>query len=357
MIYNRIYIVSPVGVETGGPETLHQMCKVINENYPNTCYMVYIDKDGNFVDAPVPKKYEKYNVNHTDKVEDIKENILITTEIHTFVQTRFQNITKRICWLSYLFYFNEVYGIKTRLPYSGFLRAVKPLVYLAYFLLKPGHWFAKNKKLKLKQMKNFLHSYNTIEEKKFLAKHGIESKNYLCGPISDDYFENQNVDLSTKENIISYNPKKGYSYTKKIIKLFKEKHGDKYQFVPIENMSNQEVIDVLKRSKVYIDFGFFPGHERIPRQAVLLKANIITSTNGSAKYDDILIDSKYKFDTKSKNLKKIVETMFELAEHHKEHVDDYDEYREFTNWQRDNYKNEVLAICDNKPFEFEAKSK
>jgi hypothetical protein len=60
-------------------------------------------------------------------------------------------------------------------------------------------------------------------------------------------------------------------------------------------MSKYQIIELLKSSKVYIDFGNHPGRDRIPREAAILGNCVITNLKGSAGfYNDITINKEYK---------------------------------------------------------------
>ena len=53
----------------------------------------------------------------------------------------------------------------------------------------------------------------------------------------------------------------------------------------------------MNKSKLYIDFGYHPGQERMPREAILTNCCVITGSQGSAKYDeDVPLPEGYKFD-------------------------------------------------------------
>lgn len=75
------------------------------------------------------------------------------------------------------------------------------------------------------------------------------------------------------------------------------------EFIAINNMSRAEVVEILKISKVYIDFGNHPGKDRIPREAALLDCCIITNKRGSSLfYDDVSIDSEFQFEDEDSNI-------------------------------------------------------
>jgi hypothetical protein len=67
------------------------------------------------------------------------------------------------------------------------------------------------------------------------------------------------------------------------------------------------MIKILKKSKIYIDFGNHPGKDRIPREAAILGNCVLVNKNGSASNtNDIKILKCYKFNEKKANIKKII---------------------------------------------------
>lgn len=129
--------------------------------------------------------------------------------------------------------------------------------------------------------------------------------------------------LSNKDNIVVYNPKKGFNFTKKIINYAKD-----VNFIPIVNMTRHEVIETLQRAKVYIDFGNHPGKDRIPREAAILGCCVITNKRGSAAfYDDVPIPEGYKFEDKDENIPLIINKIKDCFEYFEERYKDFDYYR------------------------------
>jgi hypothetical protein len=136
--------------------------------------------------------------------------------------------------------------------------------------------------------------------------------------------EGYTLNLNSKKNIVAYNPNKGYLFTKKIIKF-----ADDIAFVPIENMTREEVINLLKKSKVYIDFGHFPGPERMPKEAAILGCCVITGKRGSAGfYEDVPIPNEYKFEDREENIPKIIDKIKDCFENYEERYKDFEYYRE-----------------------------
>jgi len=64
-------------------------------------------------------------------------------------------------------------------------------------------------------------------------------------------------------------------------------------------MPREEVIKLLQKAKVYIDFDYHPRKDRLPREAAILGCCVITRKRGSAKFfEDVPIPDEYKFEDK-----------------------------------------------------------
>jgi hypothetical protein len=137
---------------------------------------------------------------------------------------------------------------------------------------------------------------------------------YQYSPLSNKLAD-ENVDTTTSSAVIAntpsqqptllrdidvvYNPAKGIHYTNEIIR----RAGQTLQIVPIGKglngqvrMTNHEVTNLLRRAKVYIDFGPHPGMDRLPREAALAGCIVITNRDGAAGYDvDVPLPNEFKF--------------------------------------------------------------
>jgi hypothetical protein len=186
-----------------------------------------------------------------------------------------------------------------------------------------------NKQFEFGKDKNkYIHFYNCEYGKEFLLKNGIHKDNtiYLCGPINKDFIINSNNNME-KEDIVAYNPKKGMEFTIKIIDKLNT-YNSNIRFVAIKDMSTNEVSELLRKAKVYVDFGYFPGPERIPREAVLSYCNIITSNIGSSQNDvDIPIPREFKFSLNDNNIIDICKLIINQIDNYNDFVENYNLYR------------------------------
>lgn len=337
LVMKKIYIVANDGEVTGGPQSLHQLAYLLKRK--GYCVKMYYH---NNVNANIPDSFKNYGLEKSEFIDDNAENVIIVPETLTHVLAKYKSINKCIWWLSLDFYL-----LQSPLRRGEFIRKKHgaPLILAPLFILRE---FFNNKTSRYKiKNDNTIHLYNCEYIKNYLLKHGIDNKkmSYLCGPLSDNFFVESDFS-EVKQNIVLFNPKKGYNFTKKIIEYFNEKDS-KIEFIPIQNMTQSEVSDIMARAKVYMDFGFFPGPERLPREAVMMQCNIITSDLGSANYyEDVKIPEKYKIKPESNNIPYIYEVINQLINNYDKYVQDYDLYRDKVILQKKEFSKYVSKAED-----------
>lgn len=301
---SKIYIYTPANACTGGPEYLHQLGKGLKD-FGHNVFMYYIPTDNPVL---VHKEYKHYEIPFTNKVDDEEDNIIIVPELYNYIilLKDINKAQKIILWLSvdnfYVSYFltkNKILGIIIRIINKITKHVIKKtIINLNNLALKKNINYNLIEKLNIN-----LHLVQSEYAKQNLQDNGIENIKYLFDYIKNDY--NTINKYNIKENTVLFNPKKGVEFTKKIIKK-----APQINFIPIENMSHNDVIELMKKSKVYIDFGNHPGQDRIPREAALYGCCIITGKKGSAFYfKDVPIPDKYKFEDKEYLIPQIIKTI------------------------------------------------
>lgn len=339
---SKVYVACPNKIISGGPETLHQLVDKLR-SINIDAYIYYFDVDNIETNDLVSQRFKKYNIRYVTKINDSIENVLIIPEVYTKLLYKFKKIQKGIWWLSYDFYYklliknrSELALKKRRLPLM-----FKPFLEL-YFIVKEHGY----KQFQFdKDTNKYFHIYNCEYIKQILLKNGVKEEKtlYLCGPIGQNFLENY-LSEKNKENIVVYNPTKGYSYTIKIIDNIK-KIDDNIKFLPLKDLTPDGMAELLKKSKVYIDFGFFPGPERIPREAVSCYCNLVTSNCGSANNDvDVLIPKEFKFSPIDDNIKKISELIIDEIYNYSNYVKYFDDYREKVKMQPDIFNNNIKLL-------------
>jgi len=327
-----IYILGRARQFTGGDELLHQLGYHLRVDLGYQVYMFYYPPN---IDNPVPAELAKYNNPFVREIIDDSNNILIVAEGVRDLQIlkKYNNIRKVIYWLSvnnFLFSYimstpKTIYGLKVfliRIINKIFLK--NTIDFREY--LQP---YLKNRKIILRAFQDLhindatLHLCQSQYAIDFLERFSIKNYAYLPDYLSVEFFQ-EKFDPDLKRDLVVYNPKKGWSFTRKIIQAAPD-----IKFVPIVNMSRAELINLLKIAKVYIDFGDHPGKDRIPREAAMLGCCVIVGKRGSASNEiDVPIPTKYKFDVSKHNIHQIVEAIRYSLANYKDIYHDFDEYRE-----------------------------
>ena len=347
-----IYIMAPANIDTGGPKDLHQLGFEL-KNLGKKVFMYYFPKENK---NPINDNYKIYNLPFTNEIIDSEQNILIIPEINTSIRLsrKYKKIQKTIWWLSLDFFFitnfqdnfSKFFRSVLKLPYNiiklfhkitlntyGNLSLSKYLkfIYLKYPFINT---------VKIKDIKiNFSQSEYQLKVLKSKKIHSLLLTDY----IRDEFFEaGKSISIKNKKNIICYNPRKSSSYMKKIMK-----DNSNLKFIPLINFSMNELIKILSESKIYMDFGFHPGADHLPREAAILKNCVITNIEGSAFYfESLSIPEQFKYEEKKKNLKKIKKKILEIFENFEYENSKFNNYRIKLKNQKKIFSLQVKNIFD-----------
>ena len=324
----NIYILAPANVATWWVELLHQLAFKINSVlwFENVFVKYVWEKKGL---NPTPKDYDKYNIKYVSEVKDVESNILVVPEIYAKELFKFKKIRRVVRWLSVdNYYFSGWVNL--------FFRHINYRILLKIFWIQKYLWFSG----KLRKVDTHLVQCEYVRQ--HLLSKGIETDNieYLSDYLIADFFDNK-WDIKDKHDIVCYNPKKWFKYTKKLINYMR---WDNVKFVPIQNMSRQEVIDLLKKSKIYIDFWHFPGKDRIPREASILWDLIIISKMGAGWfYEDFPIDEKYKIGDLS-DLKGIRDKIIFMLKNYSNLIKNFESYHKIIKTEERKFDDDLSHV-------------
>lgn len=296
----KVFVCCPGDTVTGGPELLHQFVDKLRQQGADAQIMYYPFEEK----FSTPSVYEHYNVPVADFASsDFNGATVVFPEVCTRFAKLFDKANVVVWWLSVDNYFGPYSKSDLTIKIRHFQRALR------------------GKKMFLSSMKKYHHMTQSEYAKIFLAKNNLPST-MLTDYLNDAHLKSE-PSLIERENIIAYNPKKGVEYTQVLIGS-----NPGVKFVPIENMSPQQVRELLSRSKAYIDFGTHPGKDRFPREAAMAGCCIITGKRGSAENNvDVPIPHKYKIDEKDPLLAEkfgvLIRSIFADFESHSREFDEY----------------------------------
>lgn len=323
---SKIYIFCPAGYATGGPEALHQLGYHLRQLGFNA-YMYYF-KIQRTKDI-THKDYLHYKVPVADVLENNPEHIMILAEAYLrpiFIK-KYSSIRKVIWWLSVTNYyiFQQLYIDKINR---------KPL-YKLRNTLKPYN-IASIDRIKAEGVLNIGHSYYSMVN---LRENGIEPIGQISDYMNDAFFELAKEE-APKEDIVIYNPRKNDEFLQEIISLTTD-----LRWVPIENMTPQQVASWMRRAKVYIDFGYHPGKERMPREACIMKCCMIIGKTGSAAYQpDMPIPEKYRFEKSRDQIPGIIQQVRNCLDNYNKVISDFEPYREALYKEKEKFDIDIKKI-------------
>ena len=327
----KIYVLCPANLKTGGTELLHQLVYALNSIGREAYVSYYYEGKFNRED-PTPDAFKKYvngRQSSIDTIVDEEINIIVFPEVCIGKQKKFRKVQKCVWWLSVDNY-KETKGKVNRLKKYGVLSFLKHLLLDDY--------------VSLKDVKSIhTHLYQSFFALDFIKSLGIDEDQtaYLSDYLNDIYID-QTPSKDGREDIVIYNPKKGKEFTEKIIKSSNE-----IKYVPIINMTNSQVYELMHRVKVYIDFGNHPGKDRIPREAAMCGCCIITGKRGSAGYSkDVPIPETFKFDDTDDNIGAIVRQIKKCICEYNNSFKEFDNYRMIISNEKDRFEKDVRNIFE-----------
>jgi len=323
-----VYVICPANIKTGGTELAHQLVYQLNACGINSS-ICYICGKSRPVVCTGFEQYVQVFVT-LDDVDDNEKNVVVIPESWTFLIHKFKHIRIAVWWMSVDNYLKN-YSILFAIKRYGLRQGLKTLA------KKFVNEYSQLSIQSLKEIK--IHFVQSEYARIFLKSMGIDAVG-LSDYINDLYCNNI-VNRSKKEDIIVYNPSKGGKVTSEIKKQYKGKG----EWIPLINMTNEEMRNTLSRAKVYIDFGPFPGKDRIPREAAMSFCCLITGTLGaSGNKLDLPIDDNYRFSSPLKNILLITEKINDCIENYDLRINDFEEMRHITKNEKALFERQVRNI-------------
>jgi hypothetical protein len=270
--YGKIFVVCPGGIQTGGPEGLHQLVHELR-HLGADAHISYYPFDRPFTVLPA---YSEYDVLPATP-EDERGNLVVVPEVLATLSQRYGRAATAIWWLSVDNFFRlEDYGTALRMR----LRA---LLYDLGLRGAPAH------QPTLSDIRNKIHFAQSTYAMSFLqAKRMTPSR---LGDYLNPVFLNP-ASEEPRSRTILYNKAKPSKALDDLLHAF----GD-LDWAPIAGMDRDDVRTACRRAMLYVDFGAHPGRDRLPREAAISGACVITGKRGAAANDeDVSIPPAFKLD-------------------------------------------------------------
>lgn len=336
----KIYVPCPAGVVTGGAELLHQLVSFLRE-HGRDAYIVYFNlMNRQYENTPIPSDYSCYAIEQTTEIEDSEHNIEVIYEgIYNTVNYR-KKVQKVLWWLSVdnFFYMSKPYLSPFDFIEYNKKYGIRMLVKMILHLLVGKNDFKNRLSIEDLAAIDAVNAYQSEYAQDFLQRHHFAEVLPLKDYINTDHCKS--FDKSIKEDIVLYNPKKGMEFTSRLIKMAPD-----INWVPLQGFSREQLIEVLKKAKVYIDFGYHPGKDRLPRECAMNGCCVITGKRGSAAFfEDVSVTEKYKFDERTAKLEDIITTIKWTLKNYETAIDDFQYYRASIAYEKEEFEAQIRKL-------------
>lgn len=307
----RFFVCSPGDCVTGGPELLHQL----------VAEMRRMGREASIVYLPMgqpwqtPEVYARYGCPVSPSIPDEDDVAVIVPEICTRLLHHFKRAARCIWWLSVDNY------------RGNFDDALHRRI-----------WLKRRLDSAIRRADTIIHLFQSRYAADFVGDRFGAGGYFLSDYLADEFA--QPVLTEPRTDVVLYNPKKGIGMTRRIMAQAPD-----IDFVPLINMSRAEMRSALTTAKVYIDFGFHPGKDRIPREAAMCGCVVVVGLRGSACNDhDIPISSVYKLPASRAGASRTATLLREVLRHYPQHRDSQQDYREIIGQERPGFALQVEAL-------------
>lgn len=288
----KIYILCPANTVSGGPEALHQLCDALRVKGEDAAMVYYPFTPGGH---PVPAPYHAYDIKIASQPVDDEESVIVIAEVVTSFANYFHHARKVIWWLSVDNFFK---------------------------------WQHINPAPNIFSQDKCIHMAQSRYAMEFLRQRNVHERHWLTDYIPSSAFE---IRVSgPRLPIVAYNPKKGMEVTQSLI----ARCGELPIWLKLEGLSQNEMADLLQTASVYIDFGSHPGRDRIPREAALSGAVVITSRRGAAGFsDDVPLPDHFRLDEQASDFEaEAISLINKLLASEQNFLDASAEQKDYRHW-------------------------
>lgn len=333
---HEYYVVCPGGIKTGGPELLHQLVYTIN----HLGYKATIAYTG--PDPTTPDSYKKYVSTNIlfNEIPDTDQSVVVVPETSTELLLSFNHAKTVLWWLSV-----DMYRLRADPLYMITHTSAYTSPFAIFYCLPRCLYNGLHSRSKKAIPRATFHLYQSEYAKEYVMSLGIDSSRLLrlSDYIDDSYLAILNDSDALppeRNNQVLYNPKKGRKFTKQLISA-----APNINWIPLKGFSREELLNLMKTSKVYIDFGYHPGKDRLPRESAACGTCVIVGLNGAARFmQDYPLPEWARFEANKKSINSIIDTINCIFDNYQTYAQEEANYRNMISREKD------LFVSDTQKF-------
>lgn len=326
----KIFVLYPRGLRTGGPEALHQLVDMLRALGQEA----YLVPHSSTLRARRVDEYKLYDAPERRQIVDAAENTVVVPELYASSLSNVKNATP-VCWWLSIDYAPTFAAERMALRVNG-----GNLEKLARSIVPQLRAFKNGVTAHCMKKRPMVHLAQSSYAWSFLF-----SRLNVVPSILSDYTPGEEFTKvkgpSRNPRLVTFNPAKGGDIVRQVMDI----SDPSIEWRPIEKMSRTEVVRTLQESAVYLDLGFHPGKDRMPREAALSGALTVVSRRGAGAYfADVPIPWEHKIHPDSNEVKATAAMLPRLMDAWPAHVSKQDNYREVIANEKSRFQREVYDI-------------
>lgn len=265
------YVFYPRGFRSGGPEAVHQLVHTLRA-LGAEAYLVATPATES---TPRHEAYAHYDAPESMRPADEPYNAVIAPEV-SLRELRDYRSAQTYCWWLSIDNSTPFREERRRFDlWSPEGELVSPT--LAWRARAAARHAALHARGDYRQLGRLRHLAQSEYARAFL----YTRSNILATVVSDYTLLHDLTEEDPPEGrcTVTYNPAKA----RVVVEALQRRMPD-VRFVALENMSRSEVVTALRRSVVYLDLGYHPGKDRMPREAALCGAVTVVARRGAGAF-------------------------------------------------------------------------
>lgn len=369
----KIYVASPNGDRTGGPECLHQFVDAIRRRGVEA----YIIPLYNFRGRRPDPEYDVYDYEVVERMPKSDDSYLVIGEVSPLESYRELRMTpSERTWMWWLSVHNspdpraryfrgkdgpcltepradrqpqdapafDLFAGKAPWPPDALDARAFPLAREANRRKGPPRLRDGSAKAVAIETIGLRYNKHVIESPIGFMAQSVYAQGFCASvlgrqalPMTDYLRRPEIVTRPRQRNVVLYNGAKGYSKVPELIEILPD-----IEFRPIQHMSYQQVCEALAEATAYVELGVPPGRDRLPREAAHFGTPVVLLCRGAAYcWDDFPLESKYRIADEPDWAARMAPILREVVANPQQAIDEQQPFREWVAGDRERYEAEV----------------
>jgi hypothetical protein len=267
--YEAVYILYLRGLQTGGPEALHQLAATLRK-LGTPAFLVPLAGTAH---KPRVPEYAHYGVPEAETVIDLPGNAVVSPEVSYFELKKYRRADRYCWWLSVdnssIFRSKNYIAAPSAGGIEGHVRLAAHRVMVPWEAVMRPRAF----RMQVQHLAQSAYAWSFLHSRTGVPPSMLSDYSAFLPKIDHD-------PPRRDPRQIAFNFAKGGDLVQRVI----QSNTVDAHWVPIKNMSRGDVIHALQSSAIYLDLGHQPGKDRLPREAAANGAVTIVARKGAGAF-------------------------------------------------------------------------